>query len=419
MASLVADNFRVFAAEQFMESLEEPLDAAGNALDDSSTEALRDRSKIYVFIGRSQTWNSERYSGLGFNDIDQIPSPTDSFDELSEIYDDMIAMKRITRGDVNQVIRKRTWKVNTLYDMYKHNYSVAYPSATGANKLYDSQFYVMNSNFDVYKCIYNGETPSNPNGAISTVEPTGQATSIFTTSDTYRWKYLYTLGINDFVKFVSSDFMPVKTNTTVQTAAVDGTIDQALVRNVGSGITANIYFCPVIGDGTGAVVTFTVSSTAPTAGEINPSTVAMSVAGTGYTYGTIDLAECYTTLAAAQARTATPIDLSGGSAVIDAIIPPPDGHGSNIVREMGAYRVMINKAVEFLDGGGDVPVNMEFRRFGLISDPKTPGGQDLVSSTAAVCKAMKFPTVTNVNYSIGETISQGDTNAKGVVVHWD
>ena len=62
MASLVADNFRVFAAEQFMESLEEPLDAAGNALADSSTEALRDRSKIYVFIGRSQTWNSERYS---------------------------------------------------------------------------------------------------------------------------------------------------------------------------------------------------------------------------------------------------------------------------------------------------------------------------------------------------------------------
>jgi len=419
MASLVADNFRVFAAEQFMESLEEPLDAAGNALADSSTEALRDRSKIYVFIGRSQTWNSERYSGLGFNDIDQIPSPTDSFDELSEIYDDMIAMKRITRGDVNQVIRKRTWKVNTLYDMYKHNYSVAYPSATGANKLYDSQFYVMNSNFDVYKCIYNGETPSNPNGVISTVEPTGQNTSIFTTADTYRWKYLYTLGINDFVKFVSSDFMPVKTNTTVQTAAVDGTIDQALVRNVGSGITANTYFCPVIGDGSNAVITFTVSSTAPTSGEVDPSTVAMSVIGTGYTYGTIDLAECYTTLSAAQARSTTPIDLSSGSAVIDAIISPPDGHGSNIVREMGAYRVMINKAVEFLDGGGDVPVNMEFRRFGLISDPKTPGGQDLVSSTAAVCKAMKFPTATNVNYSIGETITQATTNAKGVVVHWD
>ena len=61
----------------------------------------------------------------------------------------------------------------------------------------------MNSNYDVYKCIYNGETPTNSNGVISTVEPTGQSTSIFTTADGYKWKYMYTLGINDFVKFVS------------------------------------------------------------------------------------------------------------------------------------------------------------------------------------------------------------------------
>ena len=38
MPSLVSDNFRVFAAEQFMESLEGSLDTAGNALSDSSTE---------------------------------------------------------------------------------------------------------------------------------------------------------------------------------------------------------------------------------------------------------------------------------------------------------------------------------------------------------------------------------------------
>lgn len=419
MPSLVSDNFRVFAAEQFMESLEEPLDVAGNALADSSTEALRDRSKIYIFIGRPQTWNSEKYSGLGFNDIDQIPSPNDSFDELSEIYDDMIAMKRITRSDVSQVIRKRVWQVNTRYDMYKHNYTVTYQSATGANKLYDSQFYVMNSNYDVYKCIYNGETPSNPSGVISTVEPTGQSTSIFTTSDGYRWKYMYTLGINDFVKFVSSDFMPVKVDTNVQSAATSGSIEQALVRNVGAGITPGTYFTPVIGDGDGAIVTFTVSSTAPTSGQIDPTTVALVSIGSDYTFGTINLQECYTTLSAAQLRTTTPLNLSIGTPLIDAIVSPPGGHGSNVVRELGAYRVMINKAVEFLDGAGDVPVDMQFRRFGLIADPQTPGGQDLISTTAAVCKAIKFPVSTAVNYTIGEEILQTSTGAKGKVVHWD
>ena len=419
MPSLVSDNFRVFAAQQFMESLEEPLDAAGNALGDSTTEALRDRSKIYIFIGRSQTWNSERYSGQSFNDIDNIPAPTDSFDELSEIYDDMIAMKRITRGDVTQVIRKRTWAVNTRYDMYKHNYSTTNQSATGANKLYDSQFYVMNSNYDVYKCIYNGETPTNSNGVISTVEPTGQSTSIFTTADGYKWKYMFTLGINDFVKFVSSDFMPVKSDSTVVAAAVNGTIEQAIVNNVGTGITSGTYFSPVLGDGSGAVLTFTVSSTAPTSGQIDPSSVALSTVGTGYTFGTVNLQECYTTLAAAQARTATPVNLNQGSPSIEAIISPPGGHGSNVVRELGAYRVMINKAVEFLDGSGDVPVDMQFRRFGLISDPQTPGNTDLLDNTASVCKAIKFPVSTSVNYSIGEEITQASTNAKGRVIHWD
>ena len=419
MPSLVSDNFRVFAAEQFMESLEEPLDTAGNALSDSSTEALRDRSKIYIFIGRSQTWNSERYSGQSFNDIDNIPGPTDSFDELSEIYDDMIAMKRITRGDVTQVVRKRTWTVNTRYDMYKHNYSTTNQSATGANKLYDAQFYVMNSNYDVYKCIYNGETPTNSNGVISTVEPTGQSTSIFTTADGYKWKYMYTLGINDFVKFVSSDFMPVKSDSTVVAAAVDGTIEQTVVNNVGAGITPGTYFSPVLGDGSGAVLTFTVSSTAPTSGQIDPGSVALSTVGTGYTFGTVNLQECYTTLAAAQARTATPVDLNQGSPSIEAIISPPGGHGSNVVRELGAYRVMINKAVEFLDGSGDVPVDMQFRRFGLISDPQTPGNTDLLDNTASVCKAIKFPVSTTVNFSIGEEITQATTNAKGRVIHWD
>lgn len=420
MPSLVSDNFRVFAAEQFMESLEEPLDSSGNPLSDSSTEALRDRSKIYIFIGRSQTWNSERYAGLGFNDIDTIPAPTDSFDELSEIYDDMIAMKRITRSDVNQVIRKRTWKTNTRYDMYKHNYSTGNQSATGANKLYDSQFYVMNSDFNVYKCIYNGETPSNPNGVISTVEPTGTSTSIFTTSDTYRWKYMYTLGINDFVKFVSSDFMPVKTDANVVSAAVSGAIDQAVVRNTGTGLTPGTYFSPIIGDySTLGVVTFTVSNTAPIAQQIDPSTVSLAVVGEGYTFGTINLTECYTTLAAAQARTGTTTDLSLGSAGIDAIISPPDGHGSNVVRELGAFRVMINKAVEFLDGAGDVPTDMQFRRFGLISDPQTPSNSDLTFNTAAVCKAIKFEASASVNYTIGEVITQATTGAKGKVIHWD
>ena len=62
---------------------------------------------------------------------------------------------------------------------------------------------------------------------------------------------------------------------------------------------------------------------------------------------------------------------------------------------------------------------MQFRRFGLVSDPQTPGNTDLTSSTAAVCKAIKFPAASSVNYTIGEVITQATTGAKGKVIHWD
>ena len=54
MPSLVTDNFRVFAAEQFIESLEEPYDNSNNTESDASAAAQSYRSKIYLFIGRSQ-----------------------------------------------------------------------------------------------------------------------------------------------------------------------------------------------------------------------------------------------------------------------------------------------------------------------------------------------------------------------------
>ena len=72
---------------------------------------------------------------------------------------------------------------------------------SGATKLYDSDFYVVNSQYQVYKCIYNGTSSSDPNGKPSTVKVTGTSTSIITTGDGYRWKYLYTIPVASVLKF--------------------------------------------------------------------------------------------------------------------------------------------------------------------------------------------------------------------------
>lgn len=417
MPSLVTDNFRVFAAEQFIESLEEPYsDSAGTPVDDGDAGGLSDayRSKIYLFTGRSQPWTLERYAGVnGVTEFDP-PPPYDSFNDMNESYDDMISMKRVTRSDVSKVIRKITWKTGVKYDMYKNDYTPAKTSINGQSKLYDSQFYVMNSNYQVYKCIYNGESPTNTTGLASTVEPTGDSTNIIgPLADGYRWKYMYTISIADYIKFVSSDFIPVKEDTAVKNASVDGSIDQLIIKNVGTSNAANTYYCPIIGDSSSPAIARVV---VPSGGTGVITTVDLERVGAGYTRATVLLSEAYTNVTNALARSGTTVPLSGS---IEPIISPPGGHGSDSSLELGGYRVMINKSLDFLDGNGDIPIDSQFRRFGLVSDPQNVNSSDLTLDTATACYAIKFPTATNVNYSQGEVITQNSTGAKGRVIHWD
>tara|TARA_Y100000389_G_C17471490_1_gene531694 strand:+ start:20655 stop:22220 length:1566 start_codon:yes stop_codon:yes gene_type:complete len=420
MPSLVTDNFRVFAAEQFIESLEEPYDSSNIPVADSDAAALKFRSKVYLFTGRSQPWPIERYDGVSGVSEFEPPAPFDSFNDMNELYDDMISMKRVNRTDLSQVIRRNTWKENVKYDMYKNNYTPDNLSLNGQSSLYDSQFYVINSNYQVYKCIYNGISPSFPDARESKVEPTGTSTSIIeSSSDGYRWKYMYTINISDYIRFVSSDFIPVKSDSSVTAAAVEGSIEQLVITNRGSSLSANTYYCPIIGDGTtGAIARVIVPASGSNASKID--NVALEVVGAGYTRGTVLLGEAYTSVANAVSRTGSSSVLNGS---VETIISPPGGHGSNPALELGGYRVMINKSLEFLDGDGDIPVDSQFRRYGLIADPQTPSNLDLVTDTATACFSLKFPTSGSGSptgdFEPGKIITQSATGAAGRVIHWD
>jgi hypothetical protein len=281
----------------------------------------------------------------------------------------------------------------------------------------------MNKIYEVYKCIYNGQVPESPYqyGKPSTVEPLGtgdSGTNIVSTADGYKWKYMYTLTISDYIKFVSSDFIPVKTDATVVGNAVDGSINQVLIKNRGAGLPYNsgqTYYTPVIGNGTTKCI---IAITVTAGGLLSSAEIAQ--VGAGYTFGTINLAKCYSTLSNANLETGTTTSLNIGGAQVEAIFSPSGGHGSNAFYELGAYRVMINKSLNFLDGLGDIPVDMEFRRFGLISDPKTYSNTDFTSDSASACKSIKFAvTQSSPNFEIGEIITQSTTGAKGRVIHWD
>ena len=399
MSALLTDQFRIFSAKKFIKSLEGP------DPNQSDTAAGATRDRLYLFIGRPQAWDNEN----------SPPQAVDSFFEFSDSYDDMISMKRVLSSDTVQVVRRIDWTppekttggLGFTYDMYRHDYSPTNTASSGATKLYDSDFYVVNSNYQVYKCIYNGTSPSDPNGKPSTIEPTGTSTSIISTADGYRWKYLYTIPVAQVLKFFSSDYMPVFEDLSVKTNAVPGEIDTVVITSSGSGYNNGTYDNVAInGDGVGGRVSIVIDG-----GKVISATVTSG--GTGYTFGkiTVDNISGVGT---------------GQGAVIDVVIPPPGGHGADPLIELGAYRVMVNAKLSYAEGAGDFPIDNDYRRVGLTVNPLRYGTVELLDDlTVSATKATIFSPTFQGNFIADETLQQTrivggqSVTSRGRVVSWN
>ena len=296
-----------------------------------------------------------------------------------------------------------------VYDMYRHDYSSTKTASSGATKLYDADFYVVNSQYQVYKCIYNGTSPSDPNGKPSTVEPTGTSTSIITTSDGYRWKYLYTIPVGQVLKFFSNDYMPVLSDIAVTGDAVGGEIDTVVIQASGTGYNNGTYEnVPIKGDGVGGRVSLVVDG-----GKVVSATVTSG--GSGYTFGKIVIDEINGIGAG-----------TGTGAAIDVIIPPDTGHGSDPTKELGGYRVMINTKFTYDEGSGDFPTDNDYRRIGLVINPNQYGTTELTSAiTLSATRAVIFSPTFTGQFQTDEIITQSRTvggqqvTARGRVISWN
>jgi hypothetical protein len=173
------------------------------------------RNAYYIFAGKPQPWPN-----------DSQPTPTaDSVEQTQlSVYGDLLFGKLVSNTDVFPLIPRYNWTTNTVYEAYDQSDA----------DLFSKQFYVMNDQFEVYKCIFNNR------GANSTVQPRLASTiGTFNTSDGYVWKYMYTLDSQANTKFTSSDYIPVATNTAVSGNAVSGSIDAFRISNGGSGYAVN------------------------------------------------------------------------------------------------------------------------------------------------------------------------------------
>ena len=386
--------------------------------------------------GGSDTGATAKSGVYRYADENIPPLPLDNQSEKIALYDELIAAKRITDSYARTVIRRYNWDLvaNPKYDMWKPDYSatpggggqIGKQTATGANSIADAKFYVMNSSYEVFKCLYNGEDPSNATGQNATEEPSvaganyDSATGLYTetTGAGYIWKYMYTIPTDDVLKFLSSDFMPIvlpanASRTGVVSAAVAGAIDAVLVEDAGAGLPASqTLYTSIKGDGTGGVVQLVTNGS----GTITSASV--QARGSGYTYANILLGNgnlfSDTGLSSAVATG------GGATGAIEAILPPEGGHGSDHETELNGKRVMTNIRLTYAEGSGDFPVDNDFRRIGIIADPLEWGTTTFATAdTLSGLKSIKITGATadyNTDEKIVQTVTGG--TAYGTVVSW-
>jgi len=397
MSAIVTDQFRILNSNNFIESVENS--------NNSYYVFLSLPNPTQVGFGRSENWNTN------------TPTPIDNFNYQSHVYDTLLFAKKITSQNIRRVIRKIDWTQGTRYEMYRHDYSVLSPSPlTQSSRLYDANYYVMNSEYKVYICIDNGSSGINLVGNASQDEPKFtdlEPSKAGESGDGYIWKYLYTVNPGDIIKFDSTEYITVPNNwmssTDSQIQSVrengDSTINDNQIKkvyienrgaNYSSGLAQEVN---ILGDGTGAKVLVDVVS-----GRITNTTV--SSGGKNYSFGIVDLGSINSSA-------------TGSFGKLVPIIPPSRGHGYDIYKELGTDKVLIY--ARFDDSSKDFPIDTKFAQVGILKNPTSIGSTSIITDNQfSSLYSIKFSSVAGTPV-VGEKITQNVTGGKafGYVASYD
>ena len=387
MSAIVTDQFRILNANNFVESVENT------------------NNSYYVFVGLANPTGAGSLVGYGrsANWNSNTPSPIDSFSYRSHTSDTMMFGKKVSSANIRRIIRRVDWTAGNRYEIYRDDYSAQNQSPlTAANRLYDANYYVLNSDFKVYICIDNGSTGTNPLGNVSQDEPTFtdlEPSKAGNSGDGFVWKYLFTVSPSDIIKFDSTEFITVpnnwSTSTDSQIRAVrengDSNVNENQIKHVYIEKAGNNYAnglgqeVDIIGDGIGAKARVDVVN-----GSITDVTV--SAGGKGYTYALVDLGTLNSNVS------------TENKAKLIPIIPPGLGHGNDVYTELGTDRVIVY--ARFDDSTKDFPIDTKFSQVGIVKNPTKVGTSvTFTDNTYSSLPAVKFDTVTGTP-QVGEEIKQ-------------
>lgn len=466
MSAIITSDFRNLNAKNFKNNI------------------TSDSENVYLFIGKSDKWST---SLTGTTDVaPNSGNPVDSLLTTQDADRNMIALKSITGVDVINLIPRYNWVSGDTYSAWDDNNPDIFDRGN------DVPFYVLTDSFTVYKCLY---APRSSTGTPlpSTVKPTHNPTTpggVLTGdpveySDGYIWKYMYKVSATEAAKFLTNNYIPIKTviggSTIVLTGS--GTVPSVGDTIVGatSGATAKVFSVntntlvvynvrgtfnaaeAIVGAGGKTISSITLNN-ATTVGEFgtidtddtarlefqnaatstikgkiysiaidpdDPTATTLNFGGSGYTS-----APTVTILGDGSGATATAtvsggkvvrfvitnpgsnynvafVELSGGGGagcVARAVLSPKNGHGSDPSAELGGYYVGVAATLTGQEGAGDFAVDTQFRQVGLIRKPKELSGGNSIPAIASTLSAVTYLTLNSGStgtFSVGDYITNG------------
>lgn len=342
----------------------------------------------YIGIGKSDDWDSS----------DTVVGPIQTFREIRNARLNLQGIK--SAEDVSFVVPRANWVSGTIYNEWNDDA----PSSTFP------LYYVITSTNSVYLCIKQGKDNTG-NIVASTVEPTGSSTTPIVAADGYIWKFLFTLTALNASKFLTANYIPVRKvdmidsfssgldveQYGIQTAAIGGQIANIVVTSGGTGYTS-APSVSIVGNGSGAAATATISNGSVVKIEMNNDSAAM---GSGYDYAHVVLTGGgFTMAAAARPR----LSLAGG-------------FGADARYDLKASALMFNTKIAGGEGGDFITTN-DFRQVVLVKNMLKSNDSDFSGGTANALRSLKFDVVT-VPFTNDKIITGGTSGAKAYVDKYD
>ena len=420
-------------------------------------------SIMYLFISRIHPYADETV----------VPAQTDFVGDVDyNVWRDMIGLKKILPGGVSHGAKRHNWSNNVLYAQYDHTDTL----------LYSNNYFVLSSSNNVYKCLFNNggaNSTVQPSGTATTILNTADGYRwkfLYSISTTATEAFVATNYIP--VNTLSADDSSVQWD--VQQAAVNGAIQVVDITTGGSGYlsTSNTTIDAIVSNNTlivGGTATHTLTlksnasgtddvyngsviritgglgigqvreivdyvgttreATVNNAFTVTPNTtsdyvvtpkVTVTGDGSGATaYSNVVAgAISYVNMIAVGSNYSTAdVTISANSshgtgAIAKAMIPPHGGHGADPISELNGKNLIFNTTLTRSEAN-TLPIVNDYRRFGLIIDPKYQNG---VSATALRLTQTTRLTLTSVSasgrFTEDTTLTGATSGATGAVVRF-